>query len=250
MYEGHTNPMSCTEFEALLAEALDGTLGAPEMARFQSHLGSCEQCSPLFALAQEGRTMLRGLPELEPPAYLVQKILNVTSEVPARVPQPARKAEVPGWFGMRPFFTAIMQPRFGMSFAMAFFSLMLIFNVTGVNVRDVASIDWRPSAMKTNVVKGYYEATGRVEKYYENLRFVYQVQSTLRDLRNATTSDDQGSGPQQKPQQQQQQQKQQRRDDNTSERPQEKNQRYSLGEPTVHLAGAHAIRFRNDRRTA
>jgi hypothetical protein len=249
MYEGHTNPMNCTEFEALLAEALDGTLGAPEMARFQSHLGTCEQCGPLFALAREGQTMLRGLAELEPPAYLVQKILNVTSEVPARVPQ-RRRAEAPGWFGTRPFFAAVMHPRFGMSFAMAFFSLMLIFNVTGVNLRDAASIDWRPTAMKTNVVKSYYEATGRVQKYYENLRFVYQVQSTLRDLRNATTSDDQG-GKQAQPQQQQPpQQKQQRRDDNTSERPQEKNQRYSLGEPAVQLAAAPQIRFGNDRRTA
>ncbi len=247
MYEGHTNPMTCTEFEALLAEALDGTLGTPEMEHFRSHLGTCEQCGPLFALAQEGHMALRGLPELEPPAYLVQKILNVTSEVPARVPE-TRKKEAAGWFGMRPVITAVMQPRFGMSFAMAFFSLMLVFNVTGVNLKDAANIDWRPSAMKTNVVKGYYETTARVEKYYENLRFVYQVQSTLRDLRNAASSDDQSG--KQPPQQQQQQQQKQRHDDNTSERPQEKNQRYSLEEPAVRLATAPQIRFRNDRRTA
>ncbi len=244
MYEGHTNPMTCTEFEALLAEAVDGTLGAPEMERFRSHSGTCELCGPLFALAQAGHTALRELPELEPPAYLVQKILNVTSEVPARVPQP-KKAEAAGWFGLRPFIGAVMQPRFGMSFAMAFFSLMLVFNVTGVNLRDLGSVDWRPGAMKTNVVKGYYETTARVQKYYENLRFVYQVQSTLRDLRNATSD----QGEKQQPQQQQQQ-KQQRHDDNTSERPQEKNQRYTLGQPAVQLAAAPQIRFRNDRRIA
>jgi hypothetical protein len=244
MYEGHTNPMTCTEFEALLTEALDGSLGAPEMERFRSHLGTCEQCGPLFALAQEGLTALRGLPEIDPPAYLVQKILNVTSEVPARVPQP-RKTEAGGWFGMRPFFAAVMQPKFGMSFAMAFFSLMLVFNVTGVNLKDAANIDWRPGAMKTNVVKGYYETTARAQKYYENLRFVYEVQSTLRDLRNATSTEDQGG----KQQPQQQQQQKQRRPDDTSERPQEKNQRYSLGQPAVQLAAASGIRFRNDRRT-
>ena len=246
MYEGHTNPLTCTDFEALLAEALDGTLGAPEMERFRSHLGTCPQCGPLFALAQDGQMALRGLPEMEPPAYLVQKILNVTSEVPARVPQP-RPAEAAGWLGMRPFFAAVMQPRFGMSFAMAFFSLMLIFNVTGVNLRDLGSIDWRPSAMKTNVVKGYYETTARVEKYYENLRFVYQVQSTLRDLRNATSTQDE-----QQPKQQPQQKPEQRRQhDNTSEQPQEKNERYSLDRPAMQLAAAPVpeIRFRHDRRT-
>lgn len=248
MAEERHNPMQCTEFEALLTEAIDGTLAAPEMERARAHATACELCGPTFALAQEGRAMLRGLIAVEPPAYLTQKILNVTSEL-QRAARPQRAQEsAPGWFGLRPVFNAVMQPRFGMSFAMAFFSLTLLLNVTGVKVGDLRYVDLRPSAVKQNVVKSYYETTGRVEKYYENLRFVYQVQSTLRDLRNATTSQDED-----KPQPQQQQQKKPRQQDgNTSEQPQEKNERYSLDRPAIQLASAPVpdIRFRNDRRTA
>jgi hypothetical protein len=77
---GH-KPMNCAEFDAHLAEALDGLLSPAEMAGMVTHASGCPLCAPAMALAQEGRSLLRGLPELEPPAYLVQKILTVSSEV-------------------------------------------------------------------------------------------------------------------------------------------------------------------------
>ena len=235
--------MTHAEFEAVLAEAIDGALGAAARERFRAHASACELCAPQLDLAQEGRRMLRALPALEPPAYLVQKILNVTSEV---APRPAKQQPARDWsFGLRPAFAAVMQPRFGMSFAMAFFSFTLLLNVTGVKLSDLQYVDLRPGAVKENVVKSYFETTGRVQKYYENLRFVYQVQSTLRDLRNATSNDEQ-------PQQPAQPKPEKKRDDNTSEKPEQKNQRYSLDRPVIQLASARDldIRFRNDRRTA
>ena len=110
--------------------------------------------------------------------------------------------------------------------------------------------------------RSYYETTGRAQKYYENLRFVYQVQSALRDLRNATSTQD-DTQPQQPQQQQQQpqQQKQRQPGDNTSERPrdkdkQENNQRYSAERSPIQLASAPQTEFlrtidvESDRRTA
>jgi hypothetical protein len=248
MADERHNPMGAAamthaEFEALLAEAIDGALGAAEMERFRAHSASCEVCAPQLVLAEEGRRMLRALPALEPPAYLVQKVLNVTSEL---APRAAREKPARDWsFGLRPAFAAIMQPRFGMSFAMAFFSFTLLLNVTNLKISDLQYVDLRPGAVKENVVKGYFETTGRVQKYYENLRFVYQVQSTLRDLRNATSNDEQTPQPATpKPEK--------KRDDNTSEKPEQKNQRYSLDRPVIQLASARDldIRFCNDRRTA
>jgi hypothetical protein len=237
---GH-KPMNCAEFDAHLAEALDGLLSPAEMAGMVTHASGCPLCAPAMALAQEGRILLRGLPELEPPAYLVQRILNVTSEVAPRTVE--EKAAREWSWSLRPMFGALMTPRFGMSFAMAFFSVMLVLNVAGVQLSDVRNLDLRPSAVKSNVVKGYYETTGRVTRYYENLRFVYQVQSTLRDLRNATSTQDEQPQPQ--PDQKQQQQKQpqgpgsdtseQNRDNNDKR---EKNERYSLERPAIQLAEA------------
>jgi hypothetical protein len=249
-------PMTHTEFEALLTEAIDGSLSAADMELFSAHAASCERCAPQLAFAREGHSMLVALPELEPPAYLLQRILNVTSEVPARA---GSKPEARGWSaGLRPFFGAVLQPRFGMSFAMAFFSIMLMLNVTGVKISDLQYVDLRPSAVKSSMVRGYYETTGRAQKYYENLRFVYQVQSALRDLRNATNSTD-DTKPQPQPQPQQQQ-KQRQPGDNTSETPQNKqenNQRYSAERSPIQLAAAPKIEFclsnisvGNDRRTA
>ena len=102
-------------------------------------------------------------------------------------------------------------------------------------------------------VRTYYETAGRAQKYYENLRFVYQVQSALRDLRNATSSQDetQPQPPQPQPQQPQQK-KQQQPGDNTSEQPQQNNQRYSAEHSPVQLASAPAKieSCVTDRRTA
>jgi len=45
--------MHCAEFETLLFEAIDGTLVAGTLTRFQAHASTCESCGPLFADAQE-----------------------------------------------------------------------------------------------------------------------------------------------------------------------------------------------------
>lgn len=240
--------MTHAEFEGLLCEAVDGTLTPADQERFNAHGAGCDLCAPALAFAQQGHRLVRGLPEIEPPAYLLQKILNVTSEVPARAP---RARESRRWTGLRPFFGVVLQPRFGMSFAMAFFSVMLMLNVTGVKITDLRYVDLRPTAVKSSMVRTYYETTGRAQKYYENLRFVYQVQSALRDLRNATTSDD----TQQQQQQQQQPKQQQPRQpgDNTSDKEkQNNNQRYSAERSPIQLAAApaHDIRLSDDRRTA
>ena len=242
----HNPDLTHAEFEALLTEAIDGLLRPAEMERLRAHAAQCQLCAPQMALAEQGRSLLRGLPELEPPAYLVQKILNVTSET---APQRVEEKGARDWsFGLRPAFAAILQPRFGMSFAMAFFSIMLVLNVAGVQFSDIKNLDLRPSAVKNNVVKGYYETTARATRYYENLRFVYQVQSTLRDLRNAASTQE----DEQQNQDQKKKQQQGPGSDTSEQEKREKNERYSLDRPAIQLADApvQPIRSLEDRREA
>ena len=73
------------------------------------------------------------------------------------------------------------QPRFAMSFGMAFFSLSISLSLAGVKVSDVRRVDMRPSAIK----RTYYETTGRVVKYYENIRFVYEIESRVRGIQTS-----------------------------------------------------------------
>ena len=54
------NGMQCAEFDALLNDALDGTLAGPKLESFQAHARVCALCGPLFAEADGGRRWLKG----------------------------------------------------------------------------------------------------------------------------------------------------------------------------------------------
>src|SRR5208282_6718635 len=75
--------VECTEFEALLSDALDGDgqLSSARRESFEAHRRVCPVCGPLFADVQAGQQWLRSLDEVEPPAHLVHNILAVTSGV-------------------------------------------------------------------------------------------------------------------------------------------------------------------------
>ena len=77
----NTQPgMPCSEFDALLMEAVEGKLNPEQTERFRSHADSCGVCGPLFADAKSGFAWLQSLAEVEPPANLVHNILAATSE--------------------------------------------------------------------------------------------------------------------------------------------------------------------------
>ncbi len=231
------NGMQCIEFEALLADAIDGTLEPQRMAAFDAHAAGCPECGPLLAETRAGLAWMKSLQEAEPPRNLVHNILVATT---GRQAAEERAAVRRSWWdrltdGIRsvlvPTWGTVRQPRFAMSFGMAFFSLSLVLNVTGLKLRDLRYLDLRPSALRANASRGYYETEAKVVKYYENIRLVYELQSRVRDLRNATRSDDQ-----QQQQQQPQQRKNKNRDDNTSGQPERRNQYYSADQTGTLLA--------------
>ena len=222
------NGMQCIEFDALLADALDGTLGGTKRIRFDAHRTSCQACASMFEETQAGLSWLKALPEVDPPAGFAERILLATSGVQSKT-----KAEQPeGWMdrvrgmfaqGFRPVWTTVMQPRFVMSFGMAFFSITLVLNVAGVKMSSVKAMDLRPSAIK----RSYYEASGRVVRYYENLRFVYELETRVRELKEAATP------VEEKTDQKQDQQKEKKQ----GKEPDQRNyQNYSLDDPHAVLA--------------
>jgi hypothetical protein len=179
---------SCTEFEALLSEAIEGTLTGAAMENFEAHRRTCDVCGPLFADAVAGREFLRTLEPVEPPPYLVHNILVATTGVVSTrrgmagaTPRGERLREWwDSWFA--PVWAFVRQPRFAMSFGMIFFSLSLGLNVAGVKLADVAKIDLRPSAVR----HAYNDAQIKVVQYYDNIRVVYEIESKLRELKRAT----------------------------------------------------------------
>ncbi len=197
------NGLQCSEFEAMLADALDwdGAPGAAEIVAsvlgpearhaFDAHGRSCQVCGPLLAEAQEGMRLLRSMDELEPPKNLLHNILAATSMTEARAQAAASESSI-GWLEsvrrtFRPSLAGLMRSRFATSFAMAFFSLSLTLTLAGVKFSDVRRIDWHPSAMRRSVVLGYTQIEARAARYYDNLRVVYEVESRVRELKKNTT---------------------------------------------------------------
>ncbi len=187
----HTNlGLQCQEFDGLLTDALDGVLTGPQLDRFQAHVRTCSACGPLFAEVEAGRNWLKDLTEVEPPASLVTNILVSTTGVDTqrlRVNVPASQPRIPwlekaqAWFSgaMQPAWATIRQPRFAMSFGMAFFSLSVALSVLGVKPADLRQVSLRPTAIRHT----YYNTQARVVRYYENIRFVYEVESRVRELK-------------------------------------------------------------------
>src|SRR5713101_9369481 len=187
------NGMQCGECDTLLNEVLDATLTGQKLESFQAHARVCAVCGPLLAEADAGRRWLKSLAEVEPPANLMHNILLATTgHESKRLAVRAQSDSSSSWVDkitawLRPVFAPVLsvsrQPRFAMSFGMAFFSLSISLSLAGVKVSDVRHVDLRPSAIK----RTYYETAGRAVKYYENIRFVYEIESRVREFKRATT---------------------------------------------------------------
>jgi hypothetical protein len=191
----HTsNGMQCHEFDALLSDAVDGVLTGTQLDAFQAHSRTCSACGPLFAEVTAGRNWLKDLTEVEPPVSLVTNILASTTGVDTQrlrvnvsASQPRvswlqhAQARASAWVSeaVQPIWGTIRQPRFAMSFGMAFFSLSVALSVLGVKPADLRQVSLRPAALRHT----YYNTQARVVRYYENIRLVYEVESRVRELK-------------------------------------------------------------------
>ncbi len=201
-------PLGCEEWIAMLTDAVDGVLPAGDAVVFEAHREACLACAELLEEAQRGAEWLRFLaPEPEVPAGLAERILAHTTG-------PDLGSGVEGLPALAPVGPSLPQPWFGpgrlgvsrfggslsvlyrhpaesrllMTLAMAFFSIAFTLNLAGVRLKEIHLRDLRPSVLATNVSRGYYSASAHVMRYYENLRFVYELESRVNELRR--TSED------------------------------------------------------------
>ncbi len=216
-----TSP-ACGQWETLLADALDGLLRPEDESTFQNHMAGCAACTALFEQARRGREWLEFLsPEPETPAGLLDKILAQTGPGqtatlgvaagdglglqagPGGIPlQRGTALNVPAWQkpGFMGFVRRFAEPRLMMTAAMAFFSIALTLNLTGVRLTDLRLANLRPSAVRSYVQRQFTIASTPIVRYYDHLRFVYEVQSRMRELRRTTELDQEQSQPNKQPQ--------------------------------------------------
>jgi len=223
---GPGNSQHCVQCEVMLADALDGTLSPADQATFDLHMVGCPSCATMLADAQRGATWMEMLksPRPEPSTALLERILAQTSGksridggpavalgandylrtpnhliggpalVPSSIPHSSGftstnvipfRARIT--HGFRSLGQTMLQPRLAMTAAMAFFSIALTLNLTGVRLTDLRASDLKPSS----ILRSCYEAKAKVVRYSDNLRVVYELESRVRDLQRS--SDDDGS---------------------------------------------------------
>ena len=113
----------------------------------------------------------------------------------------------------------LMQPRLAMTAAMAFFSIALTLNLTGIRLSQLRASDFTPSSLK----RTFYDTNAKVVRYYDNLVVVYQLESRVRDLQRSTESESNSTpAPQNSPDTSRPQQQNQQPDDQKPQNPDQK----------------------------
>jgi len=177
------NGMQCSEFDLLLADAIDRQLTGEQLSRFEQHQQSCQPCSAMFADVKAGVNWLEQVEEVEPPRHLVHNILVATSGVTERVAAKVERHERQS-LGDRlreifvPVFAPMFTRRFAMTAAGAFFSVTLALNAGGIKL---SKLDFSPR----NLSRTYYATEERAMKYYEQIGLVYEIESRVQELRRA-----------------------------------------------------------------
>ena len=191
-------PIECAVCEAMCPDAVDGTLTELDRRMFERHVAHCANCAQELEEAQRGAAwlgMLKGHTP-EPPAALLAKILAETTGTEEKEPMPEFvrtlpvRAVAPAWaltsvlrkvvdvFRIETA-RATFQPRMAMTAAMAFVSIALTLNLTGVRLKSLRASDFTPSGIRRNVV----EASASAARNFQNNRLVYQVESRVSELR-------------------------------------------------------------------
>jgi Putative zinc-finger len=206
---------ACGQWETLLVDALDGLLRPEDEIVFSSHMANCAACTEMFEEARRGREWLEFLaPEPEVPAHLLDKILVETGHGKLDLSRlDAGKLAVAGGVGaaagnvlamppvwQRPGFATRMrrfaEPRLMMTAAMAFFSIALTMSMVGARL-NLRISDLRPTAVRSVLEKRIMTASTPIVRYYDHLRFVYEVESRMRELRRSSESQQQNQAPSQ-----------------------------------------------------
>jgi anti-sigma factor RsiW len=170
--------MNCAEIELFICDYVDGTLPAAQKAEVEQHLAVCPACAELARDSAAAVTFMQSAADVEPPPELITKILF---DAPwAKEKQKSKPRE---W--LRALMSPILHPKFAMGMAMTVLSLSMMAKFVAP-VRQIRPADLRPSAVWTGIEERAVRTWARTVKFYENLKIVYQIQTTLKEWQQQT----------------------------------------------------------------
>jgi anti-sigma factor RsiW len=176
--------MTCAQFEIALCDSLDGTLSAAAQAEFEQHLAGCAACAEMARDARAALGFIERVADVEPPPELLTKLFAI-----AQLPEAKNRVAggIRGWF--QRLFQPLLQPRMvmGLSLTILFFGMMA--RCAGIPGRRLSPADLDPAHVWAGLEDKVQRGWERSVKFYENLRFVYQIQSRLREWREQQEQD-------------------------------------------------------------
>jgi anti-sigma factor RsiW len=171
--------MNCAEFENLLADYIDGSLGAAERRAVEEHTQSCAACREFRADAMGAVAFLKRAEEVQPPPELVTRIAYQAPLGRAREPFESQGI----WSKISSaWLQPLLRPRFAMGMAMTILSFAMLQRCTGVQIQRIQAADLSPVRIWDGVEEKALRVKDRAVKYYENVRLVYEIKTRLKDL--------------------------------------------------------------------
>jgi anti-sigma factor RsiW len=170
--------MTCAEIEVLICDYVDGTLAAAQKAEVERHLSACPACAELARDSAAAVAFMESAADVEPPPELITKLLF---DAPwAKEKQKSKSRE---WF--RALLSPILHPKFAMGMAMTILSLSMLARFVAP-VRQLRPADLKPTEVWAGVEDRAVRTWARTVKFYENLKIVYQIQTTLKEWQQQT----------------------------------------------------------------
>jgi hypothetical protein len=175
--------MTCAELEILLCDYVDGTLRAEERTALESHLSGCAACQQLSEDVAGVTAFFERVPQPEPPAELMTRILHHAPMGPGavaeRLPSDPRPSWIKRFFGG--FLVGWLQPRYVMGMAMTILSFSMLARFAHIEPRQLRPSDLDPVKVWQGIDDHSHRVYDRAMKYYDNLRLVIEIQSRLKE---------------------------------------------------------------------
>jgi putative zinc finger protein len=167
--------IDCLDIEQLLSDFLENRLKETALQAVRAHLDSCESCRALMKDMQVGLVLCRSFPELEPPARLVNEILDRTS---GRYQSLSWKEYLLELF--RPLYSS---PKFATGTCLAAISFVMVMNAFGIHFTKLGWTDLSPKVLFGNIHRTVYLAYDNGVRRINDLKILYQIQSKIDELR-------------------------------------------------------------------
>jgi len=165
--------MTCAEMEIAICDYVDGTLAPGPKAEVERHLAECPACAEMARDSAAAVEFIGRAAEVSPPPELVTRILFTAPWRTNKPPAHGLRSRLSGWL------SPLLQPKFVMGAAMTILSFSIFSQFAPV--RQLRASDLQPAVVWHGLEDRVLDVWDRAVKFYDNLKFVYQIQTTLHE---------------------------------------------------------------------